>query len=67
VILSDRLKDGLRIGFGADRKGEDRFDAVVGLMSMAEVLLGHRTDGRPTDPNLRGVEGWIFGQTPDYV
>jgi hypothetical protein len=64
VTLSDRLTCGVLAGFGADRTAEDRFDAVVGLMSMVEVLLGYRTDGRPSDPTTCGVEGWIFGQTP---
>ncbi len=48
-------------GFGEGADGEDRFDAVVGLCSMLEVVLGHRADGAPTSDSVRRTEGWILG------
>jgi len=52
----------IRDGFGTAEAGEDAFDAVLGLMSMIEVLLDHRSDGVPSIGNIRDIEGWIFGQ-----
>ena len=50
-------------GFGAGAIGEDRFDAVVGLLGMLNVVLGRRASGEPDDPVVRRIEGWILGQT----
>ena len=50
-------------GFGAGASGEDRFDAVVGLFGILNVVLGRRPSGEPDDPVVRRVEGWILGQT----
>ena len=50
-------------GFGAGADGEDRFDAVVGLLGMLNVVLGRRPSGEPDDPVVRRIEGWILGQT----
>jgi hypothetical protein len=52
-------------GFGAHTSGEDRFDAVVGLLGMLNVVLGQRPSGEPDDPLVRRIEGWILGQTAD--
>lgn len=60
ILVEDTLKEQIRTGFAA---GEDPFDAVVGLMSMIEVLLGRRSDGAPSSAPIRDIEGWIFGQT----
>lgn len=60
ILMEDILKDEIRTGFAA---GEDPFDAVIGLMSMIEVLLGYRSDGAPSSAPIRDIEGWIFGQT----
>ena len=46
-------------GFGLSLDGEDRFDAVVGLFGMLNVVLGRRSCAEP--PGLK-VGGWIFGQ-----
>lgn len=48
-------------GFGEDRHGEDRFDALIGLLGMIEVVLGHRPAGTPNDEAVRTWEGWILG------
>ncbi len=52
-------------GFGAAKDGEDRFDAVVGLVGMLNVLLARRPPGEPEDETLRRVEGWILGLNAD--
>ncbi len=62
VTLSERLRTMICDGFGAGESAEDPFDAVLGLMSMIEVLLGHRSPGRHPESAIREVEGWIFGQ-----
>lgn len=49
-------------GCGADRCGEDRFDAVVGLLGMVGVILGRQPDSTPRDMFVHTVEGWILGQ-----
>jgi hypothetical protein len=50
-------------GFGADAAGEDRFDCVIGVLGVINVIEGHRPDGVPDDPWLRRWEGWVLGQT----
>jgi hypothetical protein len=50
-------------GFGADPAGEDRFDCVLGVLCVINVLAGHRPDTTPDDPWLTTWEGWVLGQT----
>jgi len=64
VTISDKLGGAIRNGFGSHGSGEDQFDSVLGLMSMTEVLLGHRSCAVPLEPAIHAVEGWIFGQAP---
>jgi hypothetical protein len=64
VTISEALVNELRDGFGNRADGEDRFDAVVGLLGMVQVVLGQRQVGEPEDPEVRAIEGWIFGQDP---
>ncbi len=47
-------------GFGAPDRGEDPFDALLGLLGMLEVVDGRRSAGPAAaqDP----WEGWILGQ-----
>lgn len=63
VAVSDELEMALRGGFGAAADGEDRFDAVVGLMGMLNVVFGRRPSGEPGDETVRRMEGWILGLT----
>jgi len=63
VKFAPDLHESLSNGFGNGKHGEDRFDTVVGLGSMIEVLLGHRSEGAPQNEAVQDVEGWIFGQT----
>ncbi|WP_290684862.1 MULTISPECIES: hypothetical protein [unclassified Haematobacter] len=61
--LSTELLTALTQGFGADRTAEDRFDAVVGLCGMIDLV---ERKGRAEVPALDDVhlwEGWIFGRS----
>ncbi len=49
-------------GFGADPAGEDRFDCVLGLLAVLQVLAGRRPDRPPDDPALLRWEGWVLGR-----
>jgi len=60
--LAPALRAELRQGFGASADGEDRFDAVVGLFGMLNVVLGRRPPGDATDDTSSKIEGWILGQ-----
>ena len=50
-------------GFGADAAGEDRFDCVLGVLCVLNVLAGNRPDTAPDDPWIQRWEGWVLGQT----
>ncbi len=52
-----------RDGFGADAAGEDRFDCLLGLLCVLNVLAGNRPDTAPDDPWIQRWEGWVLGQT----
>ena len=63
----DAMRRAVADGFGADAAGEDRFDCVLGVLCVINVLRRHRPDGIPVDPWadpwLRRWEGWVLGQT----
>ena len=63
VIPPPDLVTALRDGLGADAAGEDRFDCILGVLCVINVLAGHRPDHTPDDPWLRTWEGWVLGQT----
>jgi hypothetical protein len=50
-------------GFGSDAAGEDRFDCVLGVLCVLNVLAGNRPDTAPADPWIMRWEGWVLGQT----
>jgi len=50
-------------GFGRDAAGEDRFDSVLGVLCVLNVLAGNRPDTAPPDPWVQSWEGWVLGQT----
>jgi hypothetical protein len=63
VRLIPALRTELREGFGSSADGEDRFDAVVGLFGMLNVVLQRRPPGDPAEDGVvRKIEGWILGQ-----
>ena len=61
VTFDPELPAQIEYGFGSAADGEDRFDALIGLLGMLNVLFGRREAGEPADGYLRQVEGWIFG------
>lgn len=60
--LTDELSAQVVDGFGPSKDAEDPFDALLGLLSMVEVVLGYRGAGAPDRDEVRTVEGWILGQ-----
>lgn len=61
--VSPGVEEAIASGFGAESDGEDRFDALVGLIGMLHSLRDSAE--APTDPVVRGIEGWILGQPWD--
>ena len=63
VFLAPALADEVTAGFGPEPGADDRFDAVVGVCGMLNVVRGGRPSGEPDDPVVRRIEGWILGQS----
>jgi hypothetical protein len=61
-LPSTALVDQLRAGFGDGSDGEDRFDAIIGLLGMLAVARGERDVGIPDRPEVHAIEGWILGR-----
>jgi hypothetical protein len=61
--LTIKLKNLILEGFSSSPVGEDQFDALVGLYGMINIVLGSHTAWEPQLPQLRKIEGWIFGQS----
>ena len=59
----DLMRGAILDGFGADACGEDRFDSVLGVLGVLNVLAGNRPDNTPADPWIERWEGWVLGQT----
>jgi hypothetical protein len=59
----DAMRRAILNGFGADASGEDRFDSVLGVLCVLNVLAGNRPDTAPDDPWIQRWEGWVLGQT----
>ena len=57
------MRDAILDGFGADAAGEDRFDSVLGMLCVLNVLAGNRPDIAPDDTWIKRWEGWVLGQT----
>ena len=64
VALGDVLRRQVEAGFGESPDGSDRFDALVGVLGVLNVIKGHRPVGEPSSGPIRRIEGWILGQ--DY-
>ena len=62
IEISEDIVQQLRDGFGPSAEGEDRFDAVVGLLGMLAVVRGRRAEGIPRGEEVHRVEGWILGR-----
>jgi hypothetical protein len=63
VAPDQDLRDAAADGFGADAAGEDRFDCILGVLCVLNVLAGNRPDTAPSDPWINRWEGWVLGQT----
>jgi hypothetical protein len=63
AVPDPELEQAAVAGFGADAAGEDRFDCILGVLCVLNVLAGNRPDTAPTDPWIMGWEGWVLGQT----
>ncbi len=59
----DAMRRALLDGFGGDSSGEDRFDSVLGMLCVLNVLAGNRPDTAPDDVWIQNWEGWVLGQT----
>jgi hypothetical protein len=57
------LEHSIAAGFGTDPAGEDRFDCILGVLCVLNVLAGNRSDTAPADTWIRRWEGWVLGQT----
>lgn len=63
AMPDDAMRRALADGFGADAAAEDRFDSVLGILCLLNVLAGNRPDTAPDDPWIQRWEGWVLGQT----
>ena len=63
IVPEPALLETIADGFGADAAGEDRFDSLLGVLCVINVLSGHRPDTAPDDPWVTAWEGWVLGQT----
>jgi hypothetical protein len=63
VLADPELRQAATHGFGSDAAGEDRFDCILGVLCVLNVLAGNRPDTAPADPWIRRWEGWVLGQT----
>ncbi len=63
VLPDVGLQQAATEGFGSDAAAEDRFDCVLGVLCVLNVLAGNRPDNTPSDPWIRRWEGWVLGQT----
>jgi len=64
-LNTDLLLPSINDGFGSDKAGEDRFDAVIGLLGMLDVVDRRRGEGIPAIDAVRKWEGWILGHHRD--
>jgi hypothetical protein len=63
AMADPTLEAAITDGFGADAMGEDRFDSVIGVLGVINVVAGNRSGCVPDDPWIRRWEGWVLGQT----
>lgn len=61
VSMTDDAANELLDGFGSGSTGEDRFDAMAGLLGMVAVVIGDLRDAPIAVPTM-AWEGWIMGQ-----
>jgi hypothetical protein len=57
--LDDSIGHSILHGFCDELDGDDRFDALVGLYGMMNIILGYYPVWEPDPPQVSRVEGWI--------
>lgn len=62
VALAPMVMTMVLAGFGDDAAGEDRFDALMGLLGMLEIVEGRRAASPSLSLAISQWEGWILGQ-----
>ncbi len=62
IDMDSPIQELLWDGFGDAPDGEDKFDALIGLYGMINIVLGLHPTGEPLLPHISNIEGWIFGQ-----
>lgn len=62
AVPDPALEAAMKNAFGTDANAEDRFDCVIGLLTVLAVADGRRADFVPDDPMVRRWEGWVLGQ-----
>jgi hypothetical protein len=62
IDLEPAAEEEVVMGFPAG--GDDAFDAFVGLLAVASVVIGQRPEAAICDEKVRQVEGWILGRRP---
>lgn len=63
AVAAPTLGAAMDAAFGDDAAAEDRFDCVIGLLSVISVADGRRPDFVPDDFWVRRWEGWVLGQS----
>jgi hypothetical protein len=61
VTFTDDARTKLLDGFGSSKSGVDKFDSLVGLLSLIEVVEGRRPEGSAPVGDGIAWEGWILG------
>ena len=59
--LDDTLLTSIKDGFGNQQDSEDRFDALIGLYGMINIMERNQPTGEPFPAPVEKIEGWIFG------
>jgi hypothetical protein len=67
IQINPELEQSLLEGLGFSPIGEDRFDAVVGLIGMLQILYGVGYFSEPENETVREIEGWIYGLASEKV
>jgi hypothetical protein len=63
IVWADEVLAMTSEGFGSDSNGEDRFDALIGLLGMIAVAVGALGSGENLyDDSVTTIEGWILGR-----
>jgi len=62
VLFTPDAQAALVDGFGASKSGEDRFDALLGLLGMIEVVEARQHERTEEHAVIPSWEGWILGR-----